>query len=100
MFMRNLFGQDLGALNATRWPHSSAHITHSADAMLKFLLRCLPQGFRPKGLSHSYVATAIAVMLSEVKTAIHSSVLNGSRKANSGISERSLGAARKLTPPK
>lgn len=28
--IRNLFGHDLGALKATKWPHSSPHITHSA----------------------------------------------------------------------
>lgn len=29
-FMRNLFGHDLGALNATKCPHNSPHMTHRA----------------------------------------------------------------------
>ena len=29
--MRNLFGHDFGALNATKWPNSKPHITHSAE---------------------------------------------------------------------
>lgn len=28
--IRNLFGHDLGALNATKWPHNRPHMTHSA----------------------------------------------------------------------
>jgi hypothetical protein len=30
-FMRNLFGQDLGALKATKCPQSNPHITHKAS---------------------------------------------------------------------
>lgn len=29
-FMRNLFGHDLGALNATKCPHNNPHMTHNA----------------------------------------------------------------------
>lgn len=68
------------------------------DEMLKFLLRCLPQGFNPNGLNHSYTATAIAVMFNDVKIAIQSSGENGSRNANSGISDFVFGAARSETP--
>lgn len=32
-FMRNLFGHDLGALNATKCPHSSPHMTQRAVNM-------------------------------------------------------------------
>lgn len=66
--------------------------------MLKFLLRCRPQGLRPNGLSHSYTATATAVMLSDVKIAIHSSGEKGSKKASSGISDSVFGAASSETP--
>lgn len=52
-FIKNLFGHDLGALKATKWPHNKPHMTQRADAIEKFLLLCLPQGFKPKGLSHS-----------------------------------------------
>lgn len=66
--------------------------------MLKFLLRCRPQGFSPKGDSHSYTATAIAVIFNDVKIAIQSSGENGSKNAKSGISDFVLGAARSDTP--
>lgn len=68
------------------------------DEILKFLLRCLPQGFRPNGLSHSYTATAIAVIFKDVKIAIQSSGENGSKNAKSGISDLVFGAARRETP--
>lgn len=100
MLIKNLLGQDFGALNATKCPQRRPHITHKAEAIEKFLLRCLPHGFRPNGLNHSYSATAMAVKFSDVKTAIHSSMLNGNRKANSEISDLSFGAVRKLTPLK
>lgn len=32
--IKNLFGHDLGALNATRWPHNRPHITQSAAQKL------------------------------------------------------------------
>lgn len=28
--IKNLLGHDLGALNATKWPHNNPHITHNA----------------------------------------------------------------------
>lgn len=28
--IKNLFGHDFGALNATKWPHNRPHMTHSA----------------------------------------------------------------------
>lgn len=33
--IRNLFGHDLGALKATKWPHSNPQQTHSAEDMLR-----------------------------------------------------------------
>lgn len=66
--------------------------------MLKFLLRCLPHGFKPNGLNHSYTATAIAVIFSDVKIAIQSSGENGNKNARSGISDLVFGAARRDTP--
>ena len=48
-----LFGHDLGALKATRWLNSNEHITHKADARLKFFVRWRPQGFNPNGENHS-----------------------------------------------
>lgn len=77
-------------------------VTHSnflPDEILKFLLRCLPHGFKPNGLNHSYTATAIAVMFNDVKIAIQSSGEKGSKNAKSGISDFAFGAAIKDTPP-
>lgn len=68
------------------------------DDILKFLLLCRPHGFKPKGLNHSYTATAIAVIFSDVNIAIHSSGENGNKNANSGISDFVFGAANKDTP--
>lgn len=31
MLIKNLFGHDFGALNATKWPHSRPHMTQSAN---------------------------------------------------------------------
>lgn len=67
---------------------------------LKFLLRCRPHGFSPNGLSHSYIATATAVTLREVKIAIHNSGEKGNKNASRGISVLCLGAARNETPLK
>lgn len=33
--IKNLFGHDLGALKATKWPHSSPHITHNAKIYIQ-----------------------------------------------------------------
>lgn len=68
------------------------------DDRLKFLLRCRPHGFKPNGLSHSYTATATAVIFNDVKIAIHNSGENGSKKANNGISDLVFGDASKETP--
>lgn len=48
-----LLGQDFGALNATRCEKRRDHMTHKADAILKFFVRCRPHGFKPNGESHS-----------------------------------------------
>lgn len=68
------------------------------DDMLKFLLRCRPHGFKPNGLSHSYTATATAVIFNDVNIAIHNSGENGNKKANNGISDLVFGAAKRETP--
>lgn len=66
--------------------------------MLKFLLRCRPQGFKPNGLNHSYTATATAVIFNDVKIAIHNSGEKGSKNASSGMSDFDWGAANNETP--
>lgn len=70
----------------------------SPDDKLKFLLRCRPHGFKPNGLSHSYTATATAVIFNDVKIAIQSSGENGNKNANNGISDLVFGDANKETP--
>lgn len=70
----------------------------SPDDKLKFLLRCRPHGFKPNGLSHSYTATATAVIFNDVKMAIQSSGENGNKNANNGISDLVFGDANKETP--
>lgn len=71
---------------------------NSPDDKLKFLLRWRPHGFKPNGLSHSYTATATAVIFSDVKIAIQSSGENGNKNANNGISDLVFGDASKDTP--
>lgn len=68
------------------------------DDKLKFLLRCRPHGFKPNGLSHSYTATATAVIFNDVKIAIHNSGENGNKNANNGISDFVFGDANNDTP--
>lgn len=70
----------------------------SPDDKLKFLLRCRPHGFKPNGLSHSYTATATAVIFNDVKMAIQSSGENGNKNASNGISDLVFGDANKETP--
>ena len=98
--MRNLLGHDFGALNATRWLKRRPYMTHRAEARLKFLVRWRPHGLRPKGLSHSYMATASAVTFSVRKIPTHKSILNGFRKASRGTSIATLVASRIDRPEK
>lgn len=73
-------------------------VPYLPDDKLKFLLRCRPHGFKPNGLSHSYTATATAVIFNDVKIAIHNSGENGNKNASNGISDLVFGDANNDTP--
>lgn len=125
-FIRNLFGHDFGALKLTSAPQSKPHMAHSADGMLenykgllcniysglayklfvryneniypKFFDLCLPEGFSPNGLNHSYNATATVVTWSDTNIAIHKLGLRGNKNASNGTLVILFGAIIMDTP--
>lgn len=56
----------------------------AAEAKVKFLLRCLPQGFSPKGDSHSKTAAAQAVASRRAKMETQRCVEKGTRNPSKG----------------
>lgn len=64
----------------------------------KFLDLCLPEGFNPKGLNHSYSATATVVTWSDTNMAIQRLGLRGNKNASNGTLDFLFGATIICTP--